>query len=401
MDCRICKNYAAQAAANLAMKLAAATAAVMCVSCDSISIIPGQGGKDVIPDPRNEEFLCCAVTFPQGYNWHRDSLAGNVPVSLEVYLNDKLVRSIPVLSENGVCTDSDRHVLCGSHILSHSRHLGATLVSLDGEVMQKYQSDETIRSMLLHGGDIYTLSDDVRQMTWSFRVNGEVRASGNNSLPGHGGLYIDCGQVCFAYKVTGQAGSAGEYHFVHGTIDEVVFKDDGQQSLMALHQVDGQLNILAGDKSGIMVWTDGQKTTNLYISPKDVGLAEFAQVESRSVLHIGMKEGKTWREIILDRGVADMSIPKGWHIYGIAGNARALYCACCPDGSISPVMLHENGRDNLLEDYMMVCPTAFKVSSSGTAYVGVNRKDLRPEVIRGADALSYDFNGYVTYISLP
>lgn len=379
------------------------TMVLLCTSCDTRAYIPDRDDEtpDVIPDQRQEEFLCCAVTFPKGYNWHRDSLAGNVPTSLELYLNDSLVRRIQVLAQNGVCADSDRHFLCGSHILSHARHHGMTLVSMDGIVVQEYESDEVIQSMLLHGGDIYTLADDVQRMTWSFRVNGTVKAEGNRSLLCPGGLYTDAGQVCFAYNVVGRNGTFREYHLVHGTMDEVVFKEDEKKSIKTLRQVGGQLNILATDNRGMLVWTNGELSRIMEIDPQIIGVAEFVKTGKNAVLHLILGNGSSWREMFLGHGTVKIDIPRGLQVYALAGSAPMLCYACCPDGRTSPVVIYTGERESVLEEHMMISPTAITVSESGMGYVGVNRKNLRPEVIHGADTLRYDFNGYVTYISLP
>lgn len=385
------------------MAMVVAAVALMWTSCDTRAYIPDEDGKvpDVIPDRRQEEFLCLAVTYPKGYNWYRDSLSGNVPVSLELYLNDSLVRRIPVHASNGVCADGDRHFLCGSHILSHTRHHGMTLVSMDGAIVQEYESDEVIRSMLLHGGDTYTLSDDVQRMTWSLRVNGEVKAAGSRSVLCEGGLYNDAGEVCFAYNVMGRSGSYGEYHLVHGAADEIVFREDETKRLTALRQVGGQLNILATDSRGMLVWRSDELSRIMEIDPRDIGVAGFVKTGRSAVLHLILRSGSSWREMFLGHGAAKVDIPRGWQVYALAGNAPLLCYACCPDGMTSPVVVSTGERQIELEEHMMISPTAITVSAGGVGYVGVNRKNLRPEVIHGADTLSYDFNGYVTCISLP
>lgn len=385
------------------MATVVAAMALLWTSCDTRVYIPDpdDGTPDVIPDRRQEEFLCLAVTFPEGYNWYRDSLAGNVPVSLELYLNDSLVRRIPVHASNGVCADSDRHFLCGSHILSHTRHHGRTLVSMDGAIVQEYDSAEVIRSMLLHGGDIYTLSEDVQRMTWSMRVNGEVKAAGSRSMLCEGGLYTDAGEVCFAYIVMGRSGSYGEYHLVHGAADEIVFREDETKRLTALRQVGGQLNILATDSRGMLVWRSGELSRIMEIDPRDIGMAGFVKAGGGAVLHLILKDGSSWREMFLGHGAAKVDIPRGLQVYALADSAPMLCYACCPDGMTCPVVVRTGERESVLEEHMMISPTAIMVSSGGVGYVGVNRKNLRPEVIHGADTFSYDFNGYVTYISLP
>lgn len=380
-----------------------AAMALLWTSCDTRTYIPDTEGQepDVIPDQRQEEFLCLAVTFPKGYNWYRDSLAGNVPVSLELYLNDSLQRRIPVLASNGVCADSDRHFLCGSHILSHTRHHGRTLVSMDGTLVQEYDSDEVIQSMLLHSGDIYTLSDDVQRNTWSFRMNGALKVAGNRSVLCEGGLYTDAAEVCFAYNAMGRSGSYGEYHMVHGAMDEVVFREDETKRLMALRQVGGMLNILATDSRGVLVWRSGELSRIMEIDPRDIGMAGFVKAGGGAVLHLILKNGSSWRETFLGHGAVKVDIPRGLQVYALADNAPMLCYACCPDGMTCPVVVHAGERESVLEEHMMISPTAITVSSDGVGYVGVNKKNLHPEVIHGADTLSYDFNGYVTYISLP
>lgn len=389
-------------------------AVVLLSGCDSQSFTPDSGETGtVIPDESREDFICCAVAYPDGYNWRRDSLYLTVHRELRVYMNDSLVRCLPEDAAAGIDTSAEGHILSGSSVLSYARGRDETVVSMDGRVKGRFPNTGALVNMVAYLGDAYTLWEDADNHRWALYKNGELLEECTQGAVAEG-LSIDNGELCFAYNLLDKKGVVRELHFRHGNQDEIVSTPEGT-SILAIRRINGLLNILI-DKKGRLEWETGMLHGVMGVGAGDIAQARFLRIADKAVLYLLQKKGASWQDCFY-KSISDMTcLSYPTQVYAYADNCSKLTYLSSYGGTNSFLSL-VSGEDSYLlgPDMIMISPSALCCGRNGW-YAGFNHKstdsggngsgsgrenNLRPVIIHGADTLKYDFNGYFTYISLP
>lgn len=218
-----------------------------------------------------------AVSFPEDYDWRRDTSLGNVRGSIELYRNGEKVLSVPAGSGSRVSLDPDLHHLVDGHLYTESCTDNETFIGKDGEVLFSYPGRELLCGLLVEKEDVYTLGQNRSGGGFSLRHNGtEILSRKDGFIAAHmsdnpeypsGALYRDDGHLYFSYWEQGLSGNGRIWYVVEdgeGTpVDNV-----GTEGMYDIRIRSGTLLVRALGKSSLRHWTyvDGtfEATLNIY-----------------------------------------------------------------------------------------------------------------------------------------
>ena len=150
-----------------------------------------------------------AVSFPEDYDWRRDTSLGNVQGSLQLYRDGGMILSVPAGPGCRARLDPDLHHLVGGHLYTEYCTEGETVIGKDGEELFSYPGRELLCGLLVEDDDVYTLGQNRSGNGFSLRCNGiemmsdvkgsiAVHMSDNSEYPS-GALYRDGGHLYFSY----------------------------------------------------------------------------------------------------------------------------------------------------------------------------------------------------------
>ena len=163
--------------------------------------------------------LFCAIRFPEGYDWQRDTAYGSVPFDLLLYKDFEPVLTLPSGPDACFVPDPDRHHLLSGHLYTERMADGTTRIGRDGTELFRFTGREYLVGLLEDGEDLYTLSRPAKGPGFTYRKNGYLllnRADGtpfgdlsDPSYGATGALYRDQGRICFCFSAGTGGGRAG------------------------------------------------------------------------------------------------------------------------------------------------------------------------------------------------
>lgn len=198
----------------------AVTFFIAAISCKKIVYIPQEKSgvtdeqenvdeqEDEIPKPPQKVpvVYTSGIIYPDGYNWQKDSLYGNVECKLALFRNSEKIVEFPATSDYCACVAEDMHIIIDGALFTFCSKDGETFVGMNGKKLFSYTGKERLVGMVVHNGDLYTLGQG--DFGFSYRKNGEqIIAIDNGYVLGElsdgyspsGALYIDNNKVCFAF----------------------------------------------------------------------------------------------------------------------------------------------------------------------------------------------------------
>ena len=165
-----------------------------------------------------------AVSFPEDYDWRRDTSLGNVSGSIELYRDGERILSVPAGSGSRVSLDPDLHHLVDGHLYTEYCTDGKTVIGLDGEELFSYPGRELLCGLLVEDGDVYTLGQNRSGGGFSLRRNGgEILSRKDGYIAVHmsaspeyptGALYRVSGHLYFSYWEAGLSGNGRFWYIV-------------------------------------------------------------------------------------------------------------------------------------------------------------------------------------------
>lgn len=176
--------------------------------------LPGQ-------DPASgtgKDYCFTAVSFPEGYDWRRDSSYGAVAASVRLYRNGICALEVPAGELS--CADADMHHFIGGHLYTQSRSSGHTVLARDGVEILRMAGEEILEGLIPGGDKDYTLWQNksgrgiilrLGADTVLFRSRGTIVGSlREHSYLGGGALLDLYGKPAFYYRQDGECYIAGE-----------------------------------------------------------------------------------------------------------------------------------------------------------------------------------------------
>ena len=96
----------------------------------------------------------CAVRFPEGYDWQRDTAYGSIPFELVLYKDFAPVLTLPSGPEACFTPDPARHHLLEGHLYTERFQDGQTRIGRDGVELCRFDGREMLAGLLEDGGDL-------------------------------------------------------------------------------------------------------------------------------------------------------------------------------------------------------------------------------------------------------
>lgn len=172
--------------------------------------------------PREGLFLT-AVSYPEGYDWRRDTAYRTQTGQLQLlYIRDlpadqeavavDTILSLMAGAGKAVSLDADRHQFLGGHLYTECLTDSRTVYRRDGQTVLLTPEAEYLRGILPLGDDLYTLSQRMKEGGFILRRNwkqiflsedGILRGSLTDPSYGRtGALFEEGGQACFFYEAS-------------------------------------------------------------------------------------------------------------------------------------------------------------------------------------------------------
>ena len=304
-----------------------------------------------------------AVSYPDGYDWQRDTAYGAVDARLVLFKDGEPAVTVRTGASYHVSTDPDMHRIAGGHLYTDYSSANETWVGRDGKILFHYAGREMMAGFLAREDGIWTLGlDRTDGKGISLRRDGQVVFSdpGGSLPPGAdnpafaGGLLHEAGGSLyfFYYQDLEQAGTVRRTWFrVRDGTAEPLSLAQGVGAVWDIRQLGSQTVIIAqvqsrglpvvvfqdGDSmawptdgaSGIkdvrIAWTDGQL---FYLK----GILTSGRT-SRSVFWnpSGQLQGMAWGAPVLD-GVAEED-----HFAWLLADSNGRLDRCIFDGQELPL----------------------------------------------------------------
>lgn len=170
---------------------------------DSRGTVPSESGPDTT-------LYFTTVSFPEDYDWQRDSAWGAVSFRITLYKDFEPVLSILSDTCRFIRPDPDLHHIIDGHLYTECTLGGSTVIACDGLEVLRLPGKELLRGLYPDDGGLYSLSQPRDGGGFSLRRDGEVIfMSGSGQLFGSmtdpsygpgGALYRDRGSIRFCFR---------------------------------------------------------------------------------------------------------------------------------------------------------------------------------------------------------
>ncbi|MGM9741549.1 MAG: hypothetical protein ACI3ZC_00630 [Candidatus Cryptobacteroides sp.] len=220
--------------------------------------LPGERRPDPPPGSQGQDTVVyvTAVSYPEGYEWQKDSSGTDAPCVIQLYANGVKTVEVPAGSGCNASPDADMHRCLGGHLYTDFSTPDETIISCDGKELFRYSGREMICGFIVGADGVYTLGQNRSGNGSSFRRNGKIIFSSSsgqvmggilNSCSPTGALYEDCGRKVFCYRnsVDPQYGSYSSYHVVRDGTSEQIIMDGNITKVHDIRQLEGVLHIVA------------------------------------------------------------------------------------------------------------------------------------------------------------
>lgn len=149
------------------------------------------------------------ISYPEGYDWRRDSAFGKVACNIFLMRDGEMVCSVPAGEAECAVADPDRHHIMGGHLYTEYSVNGQTVIQRDGKEILRYKGSETLKGMFIQDGKLLTLGQNRYAQGFSLRSQGKplftsedgeiIGNYSDQAYAGSGALYEDEGRACFSY----------------------------------------------------------------------------------------------------------------------------------------------------------------------------------------------------------
>lgn len=149
-----------------------------------------------------------ALVFDQSYDWKLDTAFGKVSYDLVLYKDHEKILIIPS-SSDCISSDCDTHHIIEGQLYTERTSSKETIVARNGVELFRFDGREKLKGLLPIEDKVYTLSQICSEAGYTLRCNGEfiegdskgyvIGDLSDTSYGQTGALYIDDGQMCYAY----------------------------------------------------------------------------------------------------------------------------------------------------------------------------------------------------------
>lgn len=198
-------------------------------------------GKDTV-------FLVSAISFPESYDWQRDSAFGAVGCSLLLFRDGKISLEVPAGPGAHISADPDKHHIIDGVLYTEYSNSKGTWIKKNGEDLISWKEPERLLGLLCKDGTVYSVGVQKGGGAICYRRDGQVVLKlagavafgdfGDVGYGCNGALYMDAGKVCFAYKTS--LNGVQSASLVRDGVSETVISAPGIDILDARQMDSGQ-----------------------------------------------------------------------------------------------------------------------------------------------------------------
>lgn len=336
---------------------------------------------------RDTVFLVSAVSFPQNYDWQRDTAFGAVSCTVELYENATRVLSLPAGPSKRISPAPDRHHIIDGALYSDFCDRSGTVVKRNGVTVCEWEEPEIIVGLMPVESGLYTLGRSTSGDGFCYRRNGRQVLKSDTGVPlggfgmdtygQTGGLYLDKGRICFSFKEDDNA------CIVRDGIMETIVTDPDAQYLDA-KVFNGIPAVLLKHYGFADLLYDGYYTDLAFGGSLDwleAGIFVQKNIPTIAGLIATGTAGKSTYGVMMDGDYTDLG-PETGHIYFENGDWRPLKT----EGSLKNKYYFFN-RD---------CAARI----GGRFVIALTPKDGgNPILVDGSDTLEYELHGYLSGVA--
>ena len=159
---------------------------------------------------RDTVLLVSAVSFPDKYDWQRDTAFGRVPFNICLYRDGKKELSVKAGPGTDFGNTTASHYIIGTSLFTVCSDSRGTRIGKNGRLVRAWKEKESLYGILEKDGALYTLGRETGSEGLTYRRDGNVVLKIDKAEPfggfrtdGYGqtgALYEAGGEVCFAFS---------------------------------------------------------------------------------------------------------------------------------------------------------------------------------------------------------
>lgn len=221
----------------------------------------GQGGSLASEaQPPDTAVWVCGVSFPEGYDWLRDTAMGAAEARLVLYRDSSLLLSAPIGPEHRLSPFPDSHHLIGGQLYSEYISGGKTTILRNAEPLFEFDGAEYLKGLLVKDGSVFSLGSNPTLDCFTLRKDGVplITLSGGK-VPGGmvedaPALYEEGGHIYFAF-IDGKS-----VNLVEDGVMKTVEAPAGVLKIMDCRMIGGLPCIVYTDARDLSCYYAGKKT---------------------------------------------------------------------------------------------------------------------------------------------
>lgn len=224
----------------------------------------GNGGAGA--EARDTAIFVSGVSFPEAYDWQKDTAYGSSGAELVLLRDGEIVLSLKCGAEEEISPDADQHHLVNGRLYTEYRNKSETVIKRDGKALFSFMGRELLCGLILRGDDVHTLGRELGGEGIAYRVNGKIlyhidKGKVFDTMTGNpfyrsGVLYEDEGRVCFSFLSEDED---GEHCMLYkdGELEELSIAP--KYKVLDIRQIEGKTHILAKDLLGSVLIRNGEE----------------------------------------------------------------------------------------------------------------------------------------------
>jgi len=395
----------AQSVAAACVAIAVAASAVS--GCIGIIEISEEGKEDTegiwtgpgVNISESDRSVCYATGFdyPEGYDWKTGGETGSVRCSLVVFADGVPMLKLAAGEGYEVSTDPDMHKIIDGHLYTTFCSDGQTIIKKDGKALFRHEGKESIRGMIVHDGDLFTLGVPYNGEGFTFRKNGQTVMERRAGYVFER-LNMDCGKICFAFcqKVTTTDGLVERYYLVRdGRISLVDLRDETTKVWDIMSHQGETCSLVTSGPWETMELSKGEIKVNVGIpqGAEMVASRMFSAGDDLCVegmyCHNGMTAGGIWVE-----GEEYMLFETGQSVSAVCATADDICCVLNPDQDNPAGLIFKSGRTYTMPDGYSCMGNSPSAVHDGNLYVGLtSSKGSNPLIWKDGTTQALRLNG--------
>ena len=358
----------------------------------------GGAGAEV----RDTAIFVSGVSFPETYDWQKDTAFGNSGAELVLLRDGKEVLRLKCGAEEEISPDADQHHLVNGRLYTEYRSKSETVIKRDGKTLYSFMGRELLCGLILRDDEVHTLGRELGGEGLAYRVNGKIRyhidkgkffdSMTGNPFYRSGVLYEDEGLVCFSFLSEDED---GEHCILYkdGELEELNIAP--KYKVLDIRQIGGRIHILAKDSLGTVLICNGKEfrlNARDYVSEACV----MGPVDGKVCVFGTYSNGLRKVKCLWSEETGSSTMDKSTRIFPSD--------AACPSIStvIEGLMIRDDGITHLIEEGSDWYFPSFLVGQKcgNNFYLALNpcSKGSHPFIWKNGEKTGTEINGFLSAI---